>query len=49
MRFHFFWSNVENGEVVVKKVKTSRQQADYLTKGLPRSVFKNCRKFNQGW
>ena len=49
VRFHFFWSHVEDGEVVVRKVDTSRQQADYLTKGLAREIFESCRRSNQGW
>ena len=49
VKFHFFWSHVDNGTVVVKKIETTKQQADYLTKGLASALFENCRRLNQGW
>lgn len=51
VKYHFFWSHVgdktKNTKVV--KVDTKLQRADYLTKGLTRDLFENCRKLNQGW
>jgi len=49
VKFHFFWSNVDDGTVIIKKVESSKQKADYLTKGLSIEVFQACRELNQGW
>ncbi len=49
VKYHFFWSQVDDGTVVIKKVDTSMQLADYLTKGLSKEMFRACRKLNQGW
>lgn len=49
VKWHFFWSHVQNGEVVVLKIDTKEQWADYLTKGLNREVFERIRKLVQGW
>lgn len=49
VKWHFFWSHVQNGEVVVMKIDTTEQWADYLTKGLNREVFERIRKLVQGW
>jgi hypothetical protein len=45
---HHFWEAVENGEVVNDKVDTKKQDADYLTKPLPKEPFINNRMHNQG-
>ena len=34
VKWHFFWSHVTNGDVVILKIGTKEQLADYLTKGL---------------
>jgi hypothetical protein len=45
IKLHFFWNAVRNdGEVMVLKVDTLRQGADYLTKGLAREAFERIRK-----
>ena len=49
VKWHFFWSHVESGEVNVLKIDTTEQWADYLTKGLNREVFERIRKLVQGW
>lgn len=49
VKWHFFWSHVKSGEIVVKKIDTSEQRADYLTKGLNRETFERIRKLVQGW
>ena len=49
VKWHFFWSHVQSGEVVVLKIDTKEQWADYLTKGLNREVFERIRKLVQGW
>ena len=49
VKWHFFWSHVNTGEVVVLKIDTKEQWADYLTKGLNRETFETIRKLVQGW
>lgn len=49
VQFHFFWQHVDDGIVSIKKVETTKQGADYLTKGLDRETFEACRMINQGW
>ena len=49
VKWHHFWSYVQDGKITVEKVDTKLQAADYLTKGLPRELFENCRKLVQGW
>jgi hypothetical protein len=51
VKFHFFWHHVndESNNLKVVKVETTKQKADYLTKGLSKDLFENCRKLNQGW
>ena len=51
VKFHFFWSyiNDTNNNAKCVKVHTKEQRADYLTKGLTRDTFENCRRLNQGW
>ncbi len=55
VKWHFFWSHVfhpernPNGWLIVEKCPTDLQDADYLTKGLPRVVFEQNRFRVQGW
>jgi len=49
VKWHFFWSHVQNGDVEVLKIDTTEQWADYLTKGLSREAFERIRKLVQGW
>ena len=49
VKWHFFWSHVQNGDVNVLKIDTAEQWADYLTKGLSREAFERIRKLVQGW
>ena len=51
VKFHFFWSHIndKSKNIHCVKVDTKEQRADYLTKGLTRELFENCRKLNQGW
>jgi hypothetical protein len=57
-KWHHFWSVVTgdpeeshgpDGKILVEKVDTTKQGADYLTKSLPREVFENNRHLIQGW
>jgi hypothetical protein len=49
VKWHFFWSHVNSGEVEVLKVDTKEQRANYLTKGLSREQYETIRKLVQGW
>ena len=49
VKWHFFWAHVRDGTVVIVKVDTLEQWADYLTKGLNRESFERVRKLVQGW
>jgi hypothetical protein len=48
---HWFWSIINDPEndINVIKVETTKQQADYCTKGLPTPAFLNNRRSTQGW
>jgi hypothetical protein len=46
---HHFWHHVTTGKIVVSKIDTAEQRADYLTKGLARESFEKIRKLVQGW
>jgi hypothetical protein len=48
---HWFWSiiNDKENEIEIVKVETTKQQADYCTKGLPTPAFLSNRKSVQGW
>ena len=45
---HHFWESVENGDIVVARIETTKQDADYLTKPLPKEPFLANRNRNQG-
>ena len=51
IKWHFFWEHLNDESKNMKciKVSSEEQRADYLTKGLTRDTFENCRKLNQGW
>jgi hypothetical protein len=49
VKWHFFWSHITSGDIVVLKIDTHHQRADYLTKGLTREVFERIRELVQGW
>ena len=55
VKWHFFWSHVyhpdrnPDGWLFVEKCPTQLQNADYLTKGLPREPFQENRQRVQGW
>ena len=44
VKWHFFWSNVNSGEVEVLKVDTKEQRAECLTKGLSCEQYKTISK-----
>ena len=49
VKWHFFWQHVKDGTIVIEKISTADQLADYLTKGLTREVLEPIRKVVQGW
>jgi hypothetical protein len=49
VKWHHFWHAVNSGEIIIVKIDTKEQRADYLTKGLPRDTFEKIRKLVQGW
>ncbi|GKY94961.1 hypothetical protein MPSEU_000460700 [Mayamaea pseudoterrestris] len=49
VKYHWFWSHHNQGEFEVFKVDTKDQDADYMTKGLPRESFERNRLSVQGW
>lgn len=49
VKYHWFWSHFNRGEFEVFKVDTEDQNADYMTKGLPRESFERNRRAVQGW
>ena len=61
VRFHHFWSEVsqsydkdgnldgKDGKVIIQKIETHKQLADFLTKGLSRELFESNRRGVMGW
>ena len=49
VKWHHFWSHVRAGTIVILKIESAAQEADYLTKGLSREIFEKIRKLVQGW
>jgi hypothetical protein len=49
IKWHHFRDAVKNGSVVVKKIDTTLQLADPLTKPLPQPTFETLRKLLMGW
>jgi hypothetical protein len=49
IKWHHFWHHVRDKTVEIMKIDTAEQEADYLTKGLPRETFEKLRKLVQGW
>ena len=48
-KWHHFWEAVNDKRVVVSRIESENQRADYLTKGLVVEKFEHNRKLNQGW
>ena len=49
LKLHHFWHAVNSQQASVVTVESSKQNADYLTKGLPRETFVANRHRVQGW
>jgi hypothetical protein len=48
-KWHWFWDSYNNGLFSIVKCPTEEMSADYLTKGLGKTLFLNNRKRVQGW
>lgn len=48
-KWHWFWDCYNQGQFAIVKCPTDQQQADYLTKPLPKAVFEQNRMAVQGW
>ena len=49
VKWHFFWQHVRNGTLVIERIATVDQLADYLTKGCVREILERIRQKVQGW
>jgi hypothetical protein len=49
VKWHFFWSHVNSGDIKISKIETKKQNADFATKALPREPFEANRLRVQGW
>ena len=49
VKWHHFWQYVKDGTLIVNRVDTKDQLADYFTKGLSHELFVKNRKSTQGW
>ena len=49
VKWHFFWQHVRNGTLVLERIDTIDQLADYLTKGCTREILERIRLKAQGW
>ena len=49
VKWHFFWQHVRNGTLVIERIATVDQLADYLTKGCTREILERIRQKLQGW
>jgi hypothetical protein len=49
VKYHFFRSHVQKGEIKIYKIDTKEQKADIFTKGLVRDLFETIRKLVMGW
>jgi hypothetical protein len=49
IKWHHFCDTVKNGNVAVKKIDTTFQLADLLTKPLPQQRFEMLRQLLMGW
>ena len=49
VKWHFFWQHVRNGTLVIERIATIDQLADYLTKGCVREILERIRQKVQGW
>ena len=49
VKYHHFRESVKDGILQVKRVSTTEQQADIMTKPLPMNILEYLRKYIMGW
>jgi hypothetical protein len=49
VKYHFFRSHVQKGDIKIYKIDTKEQKADIFTKGLVRPIYETIRKLVMGW
>ena len=49
VKYHFFRTHVEKGDIRILKISSEDQKADIFTKGLGRQIFETVRKLLMGW
>ena len=49
IKYHHFRSHVENGDLLLEKIDTTEQEADFLTKPLVQQLFCYLRRKVMGW
>ena len=49
IKYHFFKEHVRHGEIQILKVTRQEQIADYMMKGLEKTLFKHVRHSLAGW
>jgi hypothetical protein len=49
IKYHWFKSHIQPGEIEVRRIDTKIQKADIFTKGLTKTEFENKRAMIMGW
>jgi hypothetical protein len=49
VKYHWFRSHLQEGEIEIKRIDTTVQKADIFTKGLARKEFESKRAMIMGW
>jgi hypothetical protein len=49
VKYHFFYSHVQEGKIKLYKIDTKEQLANISTKGLPKAMFEKLRFMLMGW
>ena len=49
IKYHHFRNHVERGDMLLEKIDTVEQEADFLTKPLVQQLFDYLRKKVMGW
>ena len=49
IKYHHFRTYIDNGDIVLEKIDTAEQEADFLTKPLVQQLFSYLRRKVMGW
>ena len=49
IKYHHFRTYVNKGDLVLEKIETMEQEADFLTKPLVKQIFRYLRRKVMGW